>query len=369
MSPITILVLVFGIFAAVDYLFGSRLGIGKEFEKGFMLLGTMALSMLGMIIISPLIASLLEPAFDTAYRVLKVDPSLIPSVLFANDMGGAPLAAELAKDQQLGYFNGLVVSSMMGATISFTIPLSLQMVKKEHTRQLAIGLLCGIVTIPVGCFVAGVICGIPFLILCLDLLPLLILSVLLALLLLFLPNVCVKIFCALGFLIKILIVLGLVFGAINFLTKKELIPGLATVEEGALICVNASFVMAGMFPFVYILSKVLAKPFAFLGKKLEMNNKSMTGLLSTLATNVTTFGIMNDMDKKGIVVNAAFAVSAAFTFAGHLAFTMAVNAEYLLPMVVGKLVAGATAVALAFVMYNVLEKKPSQDKKKASVKK
>ncbi len=45
MSPLTILILIFAALATVDYVIGNRLGIGKEFEKGFMLLGAMALSM------------------------------------------------------------------------------------------------------------------------------------------------------------------------------------------------------------------------------------------------------------------------------------------------------------------------------------
>ncbi len=360
MTPIAVLVLIFMALAAIDYLFGSKFKIGKEFERGFMLLGTMTLSMVGMIVISPLIANWLSPAFDAIYRIFKIDPSLIPAMLFANDMGGASLALEVAKDAEIGNFNALVVSSMMGATISFTIPLSMQMVSKEHIRELAVGLLCGIVTIPIGCFVAGIVAGISILPLSFNLLPLLILSVIIGLLLLFLPNVCVKIFCAIGFFMKILIVIGLILGAVNFLAKQTLIPGLGSVEEGAIICTNAAFVMAGMFPLIYIVSKLLEKPLDRLSSKIDMNAKSMTGLISTLATNVTTFGMMNDMDKKGIAVNSAFAVSAAFTFAGHLAFTMAFNQDYLLSVIVGKLSAGVLALILAFVVYGNTEKKASE---------
>ncbi len=50
MSILTIVILVFAAVAAIDYIFGSRLGLGKEFSHAFMLLGTMALSMIGMII-------------------------------------------------------------------------------------------------------------------------------------------------------------------------------------------------------------------------------------------------------------------------------------------------------------------------------
>jgi ethanolamine transporter len=59
------------------------------------------------------------------------------------------------------------------------------------------------------------------------------------------------------------------------------------------------------------------------------------------------------MDKKGVVLNSAFAVSAAFALGGHLAFTMAFDRSYLVPVIVGKLVAGVLAVIIAAVIYNI----------------
>ena len=96
-----------------------------------MLLGTMALSMIGMIVISPFIAQILSPFFDVFYNTFGIDPSIIPATFFANDMGGAALAVEIAENEEIGLFNALVVSSMMGATISFTVPFGLGIVKKE----------------------------------------------------------------------------------------------------------------------------------------------------------------------------------------------------------------------------------------------
>ena len=121
MNVITIIMVVFSILGAADRIFGSRFGLGKEFERGFMLLGTMALSMIGMIVISPWIADILAPVFDIVQKISGIDPSIIPASLFANDMGGAPLSVEVAHNSEVGLFNALVVSSMMGCTISFTI--------------------------------------------------------------------------------------------------------------------------------------------------------------------------------------------------------------------------------------------------------
>ncbi len=356
MSVLTIVILIFSIIGGADYLFCNKLGLGKEFEKGFKLLGVMALSMIGMIVIAPWIADVLFPVFEWVYKIFKIDPSVIPATLFANDMGGAPLAVQVAKNEAIGNFNGLVVSSMMGATVSFTIPFALGLVDEEHHRQLAFGLLCGVVTIPIGCFIAGLICKLPILDLLLNLLPLTLLAIIIAVGLLFAPNVCVKVFKGFGFFIKGLVLVGLMLGIVNFLAGKEVIKGMGTIEEGVMICMNASIVMTGMFPLLYLVSKFLSKPLKKLGNKLQMNEISMTGILSSLATSATTFGVMNDMDKKGIMLNSAFAVSGAFTFAGHLAFTMAFNGEYLLPVIVGKLTAGALALVFAYFLYGKLNK-------------
>ena len=74
-------------------------------------------------------------------------------------------------------------------------------------------------------------------------------------------------------------------------------------------------------------------------------------MLGTLVTNASTFGVMEKMDKKGVVLNAALAVSASFVFGSHLAFTMAFDSSYILPMVIGKLISGVAAVILAFLVY------------------
>ena len=345
MSVLTIIILIFSILGAADRIFGNRFQIGKEFEKGFMLLGNMSLSMIGMIVISPLIAELLSPVFGAIYDTLHIDPSIIPASLFANDMGGAPLSVEVTRNEKLGLFNALVVSSMMGCTISFTIPF------------LIFGLLCGVVTIPVGCFIAGLVSKLPMIDLLINLLPLFIFSGLIAAGLWFFPDVCVKVFNVFGFLIKALITIGLVLGIIGFLKGSLVLDNLATIEEGALVCFNAAIVMTGMFPLISIVSRLLSKPINAIGKKIGINERSALGFVASLATSMTTSGDMDNMDDKGVMLNSAFAVSAAFTFAGHLAFTMAFDAAYLLPMIVGKLAAGFLALALAFPLYKKLMKK------------
>lgn len=351
MSALTIVILIFAFVGAMDSLIGNKFGIGKEFEKAFSLFGSMALSMLGMIVIAPAIGVWLIPLFDGFYEVFGIDPSIIPASLFANDMGGMPLAQTVCKAEDIGNFNAFIVSSMMGCVISFTIPFSLGIVRKEQHKELFFGLLCGIVTVPIGCFVAGLLCKLDPLTLLIDLLPLVLLSMIVGAGLIWLPKLCIKGFAVFGFVMKAFALIGLACAIFTFLTKIQLNPHFDTLENAAFICVNACVTLSGALPLMHIVAKLLHKPLNTLGSKIGINGVSALAFLGNLVTNASTFGMMDKMDPKGTVLNAAFAVSAAFTFGGHLAFTMAFDSRYVMPMIVGKLLSGVCAVFLAFFIY------------------
>ena len=351
MDFITTVIIVFSILGALDRIIGGRLGLGKEFEKGFLLLGAMSLSMIGMLVITPWLASILNPVFSFVWERLHIDPSVVPAMLFANDMGGAPMATKIAVDGQIGGFNALIVSAMMGVTISFTIPYALGVVEVEQQKNLFLGILCGIVVIPLGCLASGMVLRVPFGSLLFNLLPLILFSLLLTWGLLKFTNICVKIFNGFAAFVRGLITVGLIIGVIQFLTGKELLSPIATLEEGAMVCLNASVVLSGAFPLMHLISKVLVKPLRFIGGKFGINEVSALGFASTLVSNAPTFGVMYKMDEKGVVLNSAFAVSASFVFGSHLAFTMAFDGTYLLAMIIGKLVAGVLALFAANYVY------------------
>ena len=169
MNVLTIIILTFSLLGALDRIIGNKFGLGKEFVRGFELFAPMALSMIGMLILAPALGTWLSPFFEWIYSTLGIDPSVITSSLFANDMGGTSLSLNVMKNPEIGRFNAYVVSSMMGCIISFTIPFSLSIVKKEKHKDMLFGFLCGIVTIPIGAAVSGFICGLSFLEIIVDL--------------------------------------------------------------------------------------------------------------------------------------------------------------------------------------------------------
>lgn len=351
MNPITVVILVFSIIGALDCLLGNKLGMGKEFEKAFSLFCPMALSMLGMIVIAPAIGVWLTPVFEGFYAVFKIDPSIIPASLFANDMGGMTLAQSISKTDAIGNYNAFIVSSMMGCVISFTIPFSLGIVKQDQRKDLFFGLLCGMVTVPIGSFVAGLLCNINPVALLVNLLPLIVLAVLVGIALVLVPKLCIRCFGVFGFFMKFLGLAGLACAIFTFLTKIEITPHFDTFQNAALICANACVTLSGALPFMFVVAKLLNKPLYKLSAKIGIDGTSALALLGSLVTNASSFGVMDKMNPKGVVLNSAFAVSASFVFGSHLAFTMAFDSSYLVPMIVGKLISGVCAVILALLLY------------------
>ena len=351
MNGITVVILAFSLLGALDWLIGNKIGVGKEFEKAFSLFCPMALSMLGMIVIAPAIGVWLAPVFEGIYHVFGIDPSVIPASLLANDMGGMSIAQSICVSDEIGAYNAFVVSSMMGCTISFTLPFSLGLVKKEQYSELFLGILCGIGTVPIGSFVAGLLCGISPLALFINLIPLIVIGVLIGFALVFCRVTCIRCFAGFGHFMRAASLVGLVCAIFTFLTKVEISAYFDMFENAAFVCANACVTLSGALPFMFIVIKVLGKPLDRMGAKIGINAVSAVAFLGSLVTNASTFGVMDKMDKKGTVLNAAFAVSASFVFGSHLAFTMAFDANYVLPMIVGKLISGVCAVLLAWMIY------------------
>ena len=347
---------VFAVIGALDKITGNHLKLGDEFEKGISTLGPLSLSMLGMMTIAPALSTVLIPLITPVASAVGFDPSALAGILIANDMGGAALADSIAKDEVLAAFHGLCVAAMLGATVSFTIPVALHSSKKENHDDVLLGLLCGICTIPVGCFVSGLVMGISPLSVLINLLPAILISVIIVIGLLKFPKATIKIFSVFGKLISIMITCGLALGIFQTLTGKEILKNTAPLMESAITVFTICITLAGTFPLIAIISRLLKKPLSALGRKLELDDTSVVGLIATLANSIATMESADKMNRKGRVLNLAFAVSAAFVFGDHLAFTLSYNGEYILPVIIGKLVAGITALVVASVLVKKIKK-------------
>lgn len=335
---------------AIDRVIGNRFGLGEKFEEGIVAMGSLALAMIGIICLAPVLADLLRPVVVPLYQLLGADPAMFAGTILANDMGGAPLAKELALTPEAGQFGGLIVGAMLGPTIVFTIPVGLGIIKAEDQKYLATGVLAGVITIPIGAFAGGLAAGFGVVMVLRNLIPIVIFALLIAVGLWLIPNGMVKGFKVFGRVVVIIITIGLAVAIIQKLTPLVLLPNLNPIEEGVAIVGDIAVVLAGAFPLVFVITKIFQKPLMKLGRLLGMNDIAAAGLVATLANNIPMFGMMKDMDRRGKIVNVAFAVSAAFVFGDHLGFTAGFDSGMIFPMIVGKLVGGVTAVAAAMLI-------------------
>ena len=148
MSAHEILIGIMAVFAAagaIDRIFGSRLGLGKEFEAGILAMGALAMAMIGIICLAPVLAGWLRPVVVPVYTFFGADPAMFAGTLLACDMGGGALAKELAQTQEAALLGGVLTGSMLGATVVFTIPTAMGILSEKDRPALAKGLLCGVV--------------------------------------------------------------------------------------------------------------------------------------------------------------------------------------------------------------------------------
>ena len=346
------IMVLFAALGALDRIIGNKFGLGEKFEEGIMAIGALAISMVGIIALSPVIANILKPVIVPLFGILGADPAMFAGSILANDMGGAPLAQALAIDPAAGLFGGLIVGAMLGPTIVFTIPVALGIIEEQDRKYLATGVLAGVITIPLGAFVGGLVAGFPFMMVIRNLIPIIIFADLIAIGLWKFEDAMVKGFTYFGKFVVAVITLGLAVGIIEKLTGIVLIPGMNPISEGFEIVADIAIVLAGAFPLVYVITKVFKTPLMKLGKVMGMNDVAAAGLVASLANSIPMFGMMKDMDNRGKILNVAFAVSAAFVFGDHLGFTAGFNAEMIFPMIIGKLVGGISAIFVAMFIAN-----------------
>lgn len=346
----------FAVLGAIDRIFGNRWGLGKEFEEGILAMGSLALAMVGIVCLAPVLAALLKPVVVPVYTFLGADPAMFAGSLLACDMGGGALARQLTDDPQAAALGGVITGSMLGATVVFTIPVAMGILREEDRPVMAKGILCGIVTIPLGVLAGGLTAGFPLPTVLRNLVPIVLIALLIAIGLWRAENAMVRGFEVFGKLVVAVATVGLAAAIGEALTGYPIIRGMEPISEGFETVGIIAIVLAGAFPLVFVLTKLLRKPLLAAGGLLGINDAAAAGLLASLANSIAAFGMVKDMNERGKVVNIAFAVSGAFVFGDHLGFTAGFAPEMMGAMIVGKLVGGLTAIAAAWILTRKSEK-------------
>ena len=251
----------------------------------------------------------------------------------------------------------------MGCILLFDIPVALTLIQKKDRPLLACGILVGVITAPIGCFVGGIVMNVMtdysmhLGTMLLSLLPVILVAVVLAAGLWFKPIALMNGFAKFGAFVTGLIAIFVAIAVFQYETGIRFPLFHLMVEAGAdgvsplansiEILGDIAFVLLGAFPMVEFIKRHCGGALAKVGEKLGMNETASAGIVATLANNIPTFQMMKDMNPKGKLMNVAFASCAAFMFGDHLGFVAGVNADMIVPMIFAKLACGLSALALA----------------------
>lgn len=367
---------VLGAFAAIR---DSEKGLGKEFMEGIHATGHIFVPAAGIMASIPYLTVMIESVFGPFFDALGADPALAATMIIASDMGGYHLASALAASKE-ALIMALITGFMGGATIVFSIPMGLAMLDKRDHKYMALGIMSGILTIPIGVMIASVVLVISDPLVrevvatngeatyqlamglggvFANLLPIIIFVVALALGLRFLPDLMIKGFIAFGRALDAGIKLVLVFSIVEYFTGFFTLvlggwgfdPIIADAEDQTRALETAGYIgimLAGAFPMVYLLRKYLGGPLEALGSKVGLSAVGSAGMLATIANILAMFRLVRFMPPKDKVLNIAFGVCAAFLLGDHLSFTANFQPTIILPVLIGKILAGFTAVGLAY---------------------
>ncbi len=365
----------FAIFGLIDNLFlKNRIGVGKEFTKGFEMIGSLCLSIIGIISLAPLIAWGLQHSLGILYDKMGLDASMAVTAILAMDMGGYQVAMEVASDATIGAWSGIVYGSMMGATVVFSIPVGLGTIQKKDIPHFAKGILFGIAAIPFGTFVGGLMLNIPILTILKNLIIPAALSITIILCLIFLQKGTIAFFKYFSIGINAIAMLGLALAIFKDLILSPIITEagqdiadvaffnlLAPASDGVAVAGSVGIVLSGALPFVFCLNKILKKPLASLSRKTGLSDYGVLGILLSSANNMATFAVLEKMNDREKVVNVAWATCGAFIIGDHLAFAAGVMPSAIAPMMVSKLVAGVIAIGLAVFFTRGMKNRQSDD--------
>lgn len=352
--------------------------LGQQFVAGIDSIGPIFLPVAGIMAAAPYLTAFVSAVFGPAYSAVGADPAMAATTFIAVDMGGYQLADALAETRE-SWIMAMVTGYMAGATIVFSIPVALKMLEKRDRKYLALGVMSGLLAIPIGVLVASAIIAVSHPMvrevvstnadatyqlalswgqIGVNLIPLIIICVALAAGLKFKPDAMIKGFIVFGRVmesaLKIVFVLVVVeyftgvwstlFGSFGF---DPIIADEEDIFRALEVSGAIGMMLCGAFPMVYLIRRYLAKPLAKIGGAVGLSSDATAGLLAGSANVLALFSMVKDLRAKDKVICMAFAVCCAFLFGDHLSFTANFQPNLIVVVLVGKLAAGICAIVFA----------------------
>ena len=363
-NAIMIIMMFFCIIGGVDKIRGNKLGYGEKFDEAFGALKTLALIMIGIITLVPILKLVLEPVISPIYEIFGASPAMFAGTILPVDSGAYPLAIELANgNMSIANLSGVILGSTFGCIFIGMIPMTLPFLEEKDYNCFAAAVLVAIITIPLGSIAGGLVMNltpykISFMEIIINLIPVIIISILVAVGLALWPKKLMHAFCVIGNGMQVLLTVAVVLAAVQSVTGLRL-PlfylmvepavegGMSPLTESIVIVGTIGLVLSGAFPMVLWITRTFKKPLQKMAEMLGVDEAGGAALVATLASYFPALDLLKEMNQKSRFLVLTFSISATFVLGDHLGFIAGVDPEMVVPMMVSKMVSGISALLLA----------------------
>jgi ethanolamine transporter len=351
----TILFIVIAIVAVcsgIDRFFDGKLGLGKEFEKGFAAMGPLAMAMIGISCLSPYLERFLNSFVSPLFVKLGADPSVAVAFFVATDSGCYPIAKEMASDVKIANFVTFILASTIAPALSFMLPIGLLNIRKSDIPSLAIGCAAGLIAIPIGSVPGGLMLGLTPMEIFRNLIPVILVDAILIIGFLISAKKTIAAISVLAKFLNGVITFGLVSTIFQELTGIIFLKDLQPSKDVVMTIGNIAFVLSGAYPLLKLIQVLLNKKLVKFAWVLRTDGNAIIGMMGTLANCFAMLPILKTTNSRGVALNVAFAIGAGWVFGDFLGFAASVDPACISGMIVGKLTIAVVAVGLAEVMFS-----------------
>ncbi|MDO5630237.1 MAG: ethanolamine utilization protein EutH [Paracoccus sp. (in: a-proteobacteria)] len=377
------------VIGAIASIIDSESPLGKEFNAGLHAIGYIFIPVAGIMAAIPYLSAFISAVAGPVFQIINADPAMAATSIIAVDMGGYQLARELSLSPE-GWIIASITGFMAGATIIFTIPVGLAMLDKADHPYMAVGIMCGVLSIPIGVLVSCLALGIMdisirpditatgeatqalamnMMQVMRDIAPLILFCVVLAVCLKLFPAAMIRLFLIFGRVMYAAITLVLVFSIVEYFTGLftailghwGFAPIIADEEDQFRALEIAGYIgimLSGAFPMVWLMNHFLQAPMQAVGARLGLSSAGTAGLLAAAANVLAMFRLVKDMPPRDKVLVISFAVCGAFMFGDHLAFSANFQPTIIVPLLLGKLTGGIAGFMIATRLHTPAEARP-----------
>ena len=364
------------------YVFKEGSALGAQFLEGIYSIGAIFIPVAGITASAPYLSAFVKTIFAPLYQMAGADPAMAATTFIAVDMGGYQLARTLSETKE-SWIMAMYAGYMAGATIVYIIPIALKILKKEDRPYLALGMMSGFITVPVGVFIASIITALTkpliretimtngdatyqlllsFSSIFRNLIPLVIICFLLVIGLLFKQDIMIKGFSVFGKVMDSLLTTILMLCVVEYFTGicsrmfgtwgfEPIIADEINNNRALEVAGYIGIMLCGAFPMVWMIRKYLSRPLSMAGHKIGLSEHAIAGFLAGAANALALLKMIGDMEPEDKVKCLAFSVCGSFLVGDHLSFTANYQPSLILPVMIGKLSAACLAVFISMKLF------------------